>query len=137
MTVSLAAQQSIERGRHANRWTGKKKVQKRPISRVRPALLEKYRAAVYSFGQPRNTHSTRYAMANQSRAVWRRLAGGRCGLVAASIALFGLARAGEPARSPVIVKIHDENTTVVEGGTSGPIDPVQRVYIEPPPQPLN
>src|SRR4051812_30218105 len=35
--------------------------------------------------------------------------------------------AGEPMRSPVVVKIQDDAPIVIEAGASGPLDPVQRV----------
>jgi hypothetical protein len=47
---------------------------------------------------------------------------------------FVSGRADEPVRSPVVVKIQDDRPVKVDAGAGGPIDPVQRIRINPQPQ---
>src|SRR5436305_14259423 len=54
------------------------------------------------------------------------------GLLVAVVALgWSGALADETSRSPVVVKIQDEQSTVVEAGPTGPVDPVQRIRFTP------
>ncbi|HWY86395.1 MAG TPA: hypothetical protein VNX28_06710 [Gemmataceae bacterium] len=70
----------------------------------------------------------------------RRLGAGPGGiLLACFLGCLSWGRADDTPRGPVVVKIQDDQPTVIESGSTGPVDPVQRIRIMPqmPQQPLN
>ena len=70
----------------------------------------------------------------------RRLGAGSGGiLLACLLGCLPWGRADDRPRGPVVVKIQDDKPTVIESGSTGPLDPVQRIRIMPqmPQQPLN